>query len=341
MPEPFDAFEFWHYLRERWWYVPAACLSAGVCALILSALLPRQYSATASILIEPPAANDVRTATAVSPVYLESLKTYERFATSDTLFQRAIERFRLRTSEESLESLKKRVLRVSKLRDTKILEVTATLPDAGQAAALAAFLATETAALSRSVARETDKDLDENTKKQVDAAEQALTASRKALEAEERMEPLDSLNREVESLVYLRDTVRRELSWARADFAENHDETKQQRARELTRQDAELEKLVRAKNGQIAQRRVRHNALLADAATALRERDALRDRWREFRSSEGTRSERMRVIDAGVVPQRPSSPNTALNVAGAVILALAASILYLSAGFGIDRRRPT
>ena len=33
---------------------------------------------------------------AVSPIYLESLKTYEHYAESDSLFQNALDRFGLR-----------------------------------------------------------------------------------------------------------------------------------------------------------------------------------------------------------------------------------------------------
>jgi len=102
--------------------IAVACVTAVVLSLSVSLLLPKRYTATASIVIEPPAGNDVRTATAVSPVYLESLRTYERFADSDTLFAGAVEHFHLASGENprSIESLKQQVLKVSKLRDTKI-----------------------------------------------------------------------------------------------------------------------------------------------------------------------------------------------------------------------------
>ena len=48
-----------------------------------------QYTATARIVIDPPAGTDLRAAMAVSPIYLESLRTYEQFASSDSLFQKA------------------------------------------------------------------------------------------------------------------------------------------------------------------------------------------------------------------------------------------------------------
>jgi uncharacterized protein involved in exopolysaccharide biosynthesis len=50
------------------------------------------------------------------------------------------------------------------------------------------------------------------------------------------------------------------------------------------------------------------------------------------------RGERLRVIDPGIVPQRPSAPNVPLNVAAALFLALVASMVYLSLRFGFRRR---
>ena len=66
-----------------------ACGVAIVAALATGLLLPKRYTATATILIDPPAGGDPRIATAVSTVYLESLKTYELLATNDQLFVRA------------------------------------------------------------------------------------------------------------------------------------------------------------------------------------------------------------------------------------------------------------
>src|SRR5262245_37112444 len=194
MGDSFELYEFVAYLRTRWWQVPLACVVAAAGAAVGGLLLPKHYSATASILIEPPIANDPRATTAVSPVYLESLKTYEHFANSNSLFAKAVEQFHLRSDpKESLEALKRRVLKVSKLRETKILEIKATLPDPKKAAEVTAFLARETAALSDSVGRGGDQDRIESSQTQLDAAEKALTAARDALEREDRQEPINSL----------------------------------------------------------------------------------------------------------------------------------------------------
>ena len=128
MYQTFDAFEYVDYLGRRWRVIAAACGVALLLSLGVSLLLPKHYTATASIVIEPPGGNDVRLSTAVSPVYLESLKTYERFATSDTLFARAAERFHLLGTGQSIESLKRQVLKVAKLRSASVSMVCAINP---------------------------------------------------------------------------------------------------------------------------------------------------------------------------------------------------------------------
>ena len=58
----------------------------------------------------------------------------------------------------------------------------------------------------------------------------------------------------------------------------------------------------------------------------------------ELRASAGSRGERLRVMDPGIVPQRPSSPNVSLNVAAALLFALVASVMYLSFAFVLRER---
>src|SRR5579863_6513069 len=95
MHDSFDVFEYVDFLRERWKFAAFACGVAIILALAAGLLLPRRYTATATILIDPPAGGDPRIATAVSTVYLESLKTYEILAMNDQLFMRAAQQFHL------------------------------------------------------------------------------------------------------------------------------------------------------------------------------------------------------------------------------------------------------
>src|SRR5436309_645305 len=56
-------------------------------------------------------------------------------------------------------------------------------------------------------------------------------------------------------------------------------------------------------------------------------------RLEEAHSAAGYRGERLKVIDPGVVPERPSRPNVSLNVFAALLFALVASLLYLAFDF--------
>ncbi len=111
MYQSFDAFEYVDYLRQalaRGWQRHAEW--RWLLSLTLSLLMPKRYTATASIVIEPPGNTDARTAIVISPMYLESLKTYESFADSDSLFARAAEKFHLQETggaARPIESLKR------------------------------------------------------------------------------------------------------------------------------------------------------------------------------------------------------------------------------------------
>ena len=175
MTDSFDPIEYLDYLRKRWRFTAVAVLVAGTAAIALCLLLPKQYTAVATLVIEPPG-GDPRSATAVSSIYLESLKSYEAFASSDSLFARACGKFHLLDGKTGppLESFKRRVLRVDKLKDTTVLEVSVTLPDPAQAQALVQYLAEETVALDRSIIRAGDQELLDNLRLQGEAARKEL-----------------------------------------------------------------------------------------------------------------------------------------------------------------------
>src|ERR1700685_4036234 len=120
MEEQFDGVQFAHYVGCRWAVIVICCIVATVVTGGVCVILPKQYTATASILIEPPAGNDPRGATAISPVYLESLKTYERFASSDSVFATALHELGLepRFVGKSIESIKRSVPKVARPTST-------------------------------------------------------------------------------------------------------------------------------------------------------------------------------------------------------------------------------
>jgi uncharacterized protein involved in exopolysaccharide biosynthesis len=81
-----------------------------------------------------------------------------------------------------------------------------------------------------------------------------------------------------------------------------------------------------------------------DAAQAGREaaRQAFEDaqkRVQEVRSMSGARGERLKIVDPGVVPERPSWPNIPLMLLAALLAALAGSLLYLTFEFNYRLER--
>jgi uncharacterized protein involved in exopolysaccharide biosynthesis len=355
MYQPFDAFEYVDYLRHRWRVMAAACGAALVLSLGVSLLLPNRYTATASIVIEPPGGNDVRLSTAVSPVYLESLKTYERFAASDTLFARAAERFHLLEpgTGQSIESLKRRVLKVAKLRDTKILEISATLPDPKAAQGLAQYVADETVKSSRAESLVADTDFVAKAQKQTTEAHSRLDQVQQQSAELAANSPVESLQSEIDAAVELQGKVEQQLVATYADIAEYQqqaqtggefarDQLQATRARAalLQKRSDDLAREIQQKNKALAGRLAKREQLQTETRLAQSAYEALTNRLHDLEVTAGSHAEQLRVIDPGIVPQRPSSPNIPLNVAVALFLALTASLAYLSLAFAYRGRSP-
>jgi capsular polysaccharide biosynthesis protein len=352
----FDIFEYLEYLRARWMFLCACCAIAAVLAGTISLLTTRQYTASASILIDAPAGNDPRAATAVSPVYLESLKTYEHFANSDTLFLRAIERFLLQgsTRTTAADSLMRRVLKVTKPRDTKLLEIHVTLPDPKKAQAVAQFIAEETVNLNRSLSRQSDDEFTAQARKQLEAARARLDQVQKDFEQASR-QPTESLRSELDGLMDLKERLRRDLVNTSVDSADYAAQQKSapasdtQRIRDIAGVAGRLEALrleiesinrsVGEKETALTERRGHLDKLEADRRTARAAYDAAAMHVNDIELSAGVRGERLKIIDPGIVPQHPSSPNIVLNVLAALLVALVAAMIWVTVLFSWQLRR--
>lgn len=339
MPDSFDILEYIDFLCARWKFLALACGFAIVTALLTGVLLPKRYTATATVLIDPPAGGDPRVAAAVSTVYLESLKTYELLATNDPLFVRAVAQFHLRGQGASpIESLKRRVLKVDKLRDTRALQISVTLPDPSAAQAVAQFIAEGAVELSRSGGKEADEALIQ------EAARAAGTAKTRWNEAETAWQNAagahspDALRSEVFAAGDLKSRAEEQLLDEETDPSDDRGSSRT-RSEILKRRIGELTRDMDQKSAALAQQSAREEnleALLTSARTAY---EAAAQRLADLRVSLGSRTERLRVIDPSIVPQRPSSPNVPLIVIGAASLALCGSLLYLTLSFSLTRGR--
>lgn len=352
VPE-FDAFEYLDYLRRRWGVLAGACVVALLLSLAISLVLPKRYTATATLVIDPPGGNDARLATAVSPMYLESLKTYERFAASDTLFARAAERFHLldRASSPSIETLKRRVLKVSKLKDTKILEISATLSNPKLAQQVAQYVAEETVNTNRNEALASDQEFVKQAEKQVAEARAVLKDLQEKWNRLLASQPIESLQSEIEADVDLRSKVQEQLVGAQTEaveyeqqiqsggqFAEEQLQAARARAELLEKQSQALQRAIAEKTNALASRSGPRAALQGELKVAQASYEAASNRLREYQAALGTHAEQLRIIDPGIVPERPSFPNILLNVIAASFLAIIASLVYLTFAFVFRRR---
>jgi uncharacterized protein involved in exopolysaccharide biosynthesis len=361
MRKPSDGLQFLTYLRRRWIAIAAACGTAVVLAGVVSLVVSPRYTATASILIEPPAGNDPRAATSVSPVYLDSLKTYERFASSDSMFEASVRDLGLlnQFGGASIESIKKSVLKVSRQATTKIIEVSVTLRDPKTAQQLAQHIAEQTVVLNRKLGDQSADDVLAGLVRNVRAAESRVTEAENAKKAFLGSEPIEALQRDVDQTQQLLFNAQKELREERTDLARTEAELKgfsagdgqEDQARWTRRQlDAlhasvtslgtqisELEKLAREKTGVLEARKVRMEALDAQIRAARADYESTKTKLADTQSASSFRGERLEVLDPGIRPEKPSFPNTPLNVLIAFLTALVGSIVYLAARFGYSR----
>jgi capsular polysaccharide biosynthesis protein len=353
----FDALSFARYARGQWLVFTISCGAAVVLATLISLALPKRYTATASILIEPPAGNDPRAATAVSPVYLESLKTYERIASSNTMFQEALKRLGIPEagSGASVESLKRTILKVAKPTSTKILEISTTLADPEKAQALAQYLAEKTVQLSKDVDSDSEREVTRESRRILAAAEARQKRAEEARETAIKTEPIANLDDEVTNGAELRFRVRRDLASASSELAEavaaqqsapkppsessitslNAIQTAKARARvtQLQNEVKELSQAIETKGLVLEQRKLHRDALETELKAARAAYEAAHQRLNDVLVSSGFRSERLNVIDRGVIPKSPSSPNLPLNIVAALLLSLVASTVYVAVQF--------
>jgi uncharacterized protein involved in exopolysaccharide biosynthesis len=355
MAEPVEIFRYIGYLRSRWRWIAGSCAAAVCIAALITALATRQYTATARILVEPPAGTDLRSAMAVSPIYLESLKTYEHFAEGDTLFQKALDKFNLHYTQP-IESVKKRVLKVGLVRNTRILEISATMPDARAAQAMAQFVAESTVDLTRAVVSEGDRDLLGGMEQQQRDAQRRVEETEAAWAKTLAAEPVSELQSQMESAAEVRATIQGELANAElfladaadrekqaqgGELAEIRRETGNTRARvaEMRKQIAQIDEAQAARERALSARQVHRAKLEGDRKSRQADLTASETRLREARADTGYRGERLKVIDPGIVPQRPSYPNVMLNLLAALLMGLVLPLLFLTIEMNYQEQR--
>ena len=352
--------DYFEFLQRRYRFVIIAVAAALATAAIVSLLLPKRYTATATLLIDPPSTGDPRISTAISPAYLESLKSFEQLASSDSLFLQACRRFNLLSRENvsSVERFKARVLTVEKLKDTRLLRVSVTLRDSQLAQAVAQYLADQTAQLNRSLAQDGDRRLAEDLAQQTAVTKSKVDSARDAAAGLTGLQT--HLEEETLALRELKARTQQQALAASAEAAEFSAEEKAltddaagnsaelgyvrqksagARARETTLR-AELQDVERqlaAKEAEWAASFSRYERAQSEVATAEAAFNEIQRRANDLASGAGLRSEQLHIVDPGIVPQRPSFPDIPLILAAAFALSLTGALVFLTLQYRLSQ----
>lgn len=356
-----DGLEFLEYLWKRKLFVGLTCVAAVVLAGGISLALTPRYTATSSLLIETPGGNDPRASTAVSPVYLESLKTYELLASSNSLFERALQdlHIRERYPGSSIEALKRRILALNKPTNTTILEISATLEDPRLAQALAQYLAEHAVQLNARLDDQSNQDIAREPQRIYDEAASRLGRAEKASDEFTRGSKVTAISKEVAAAENLQQELETQLARARAELAE--DLARQQsstpggtvegeswrleavgakaRVQELETQAAQLGESLRQKEAEFESLNHSQVSLEAELKAARDDEESAKSKLDDAQANSALRGVRLKVLDPGIVPQRPSYPNTSLNLAIAALFSLVASVVFLAIRFAYLRIR--
>jgi chromosome segregation ATPase len=279
------------------------------------------------------------------------------------LFERARQKFHLEEGPGSpaTETLRRRVLRVLKLPDTKVLQIRATLRDPQQAQALVQFLAEETVSLNRSVGNQSEHDALTEVRKQVQDAGDKLLQAREQYNAAAAGGTQEVLADEVRDLSDLKGRLNEQLAAANTSLAEysaragvqskefaaaDSRENLQQEIAAARARATALAEQIDTVNRDLTQKAA---ALAAARARTDRSQDQLRAadagfeamsrRANELAGSSGLRTEQLRIIDPGIVPQQPSFPNLPLFTSGALLISTMLCLAWLSLRYGLEQQR--
>ena len=107
----------------------------------------------------------------------------------------------------------------------------------------------------------------------------------------------------------------------------------------LRNQLARLERSLAVKEDLLARRVAERDRLDTERSASQAAYTAIENHLRQARSDIGSRGERLRIIDPGIVPERPSAPNIPLNISAALLLGLLAPIVYLTLELSYQSQR--
>jgi capsule polysaccharide export protein KpsE/RkpR len=243
------------------------------------------------------------------------------------------------------------MLRISKPASTRVLEISATLDSPESAHRLASYIAERTVDLNRSLQKRSAHDVASDAESIYNAAAARLRRADAARDDFSRKYQIEPLAGSVDNLIELRFDLQRDLQEARSSLKEfeardaaggNAAEDiagSKARIAALEQQDELLTKRIEKDSGVVEQLKARREELEAEQKAARAEAETAKTRLNEARASLAYQGERVSILDPGIVPERPSFPNTPLNIALAFTISLLGSVMWVAWRYGGRRSR--
>jgi chromosome segregation ATPase len=212
--------------------------------------------------------------------------------------------------------------------------------------------------LSYSVAGDADAKAAEKARGRLDTVRSEMARTQEELSASASAGQQTSLEAELVALAKLQIQITADIAEAGARIAELsarqsaesgspsdlnfvREELRAQRARltalEISR--VNLTRDIGVKSSVLSGIHARRDQLQTRLRTVQSDLETASKRVAEVESAAGMRAEQLRILDPGIVPQRPSSPNLPLNCAAAFALGVVISLMYLAFTFGLQSQR--
>ena len=91
-----------------------------------------------------------------------------------------------------------------------------------------------------------------------------------------------------------------------------------------------MQRDLTAREELLARRMAERDRVVSERTASEEAYSAIETRLNQVRGGLGYRSERLKIIDPGIVPEQPSGPNIPLRVLAALLLGLVVPVVYLT-----------
>lgn len=300
-------------------------LIAAVITLAIGFIIPKSYKASASMIIsESKTGSDGVLSNYFNPRYYY---TFEGVVKNKDIAKKVIEKFGLdkepyeMSVDDFIENIK-----VSLLRNSKLIELDVFFNDASKAAEIANYLAKEAVELNNSM-NITDVEESRNTiNEQLESARKNLEVSEKKLADYKAFARVKELETEIEILLYkLADLEIRNLDLS---LKSEDAKTKSKELRNIDEKTSDTKTALIEKQKLLAERETQLETLTLKYETDQQLYKKIKSKFEESILKISEKSQEIRIVDHAYAPAYPEYPKKKLMTMIASVLAFIALCLF-------------